>query len=147
MIIDRILQIIDKEGISKRTFYKTVGMSNGSLDKKRDLGFSRVVKILQTYPDISPIWLMLGEGPMLMNDLPVPTQKIIGGDNNIIQVGSNNKAEQSNVTKTEDKSFQKLSAEVERLQAENKSLQELLKKTEELLKSKDYIISLLRKEK
>lgn len=68
MIIDRILQVVSYKGISKRKFYLQTGLSNGFLDKNRDLGASKVEKILRTYPEINPVWLLLGEGEMLVKD-------------------------------------------------------------------------------
>lgn len=64
MIIDRIMQIIDFKGINKRKFYIETGLSNGFLDKVKDIGVSKIELILNTYPDINPIWLLTGIGHM-----------------------------------------------------------------------------------
>lgn len=64
-MIDRLLQFIDFKGISKLAFYKEVGLSNGFLDKSKSIGVDNLVKILNTYSEIDPIWLLLGEGNML----------------------------------------------------------------------------------
>jgi len=64
MITDRILQIIDYKGINKRKFYIETGLSNGFLDKVKDIGASKIEDILATYPDINPEWLLTGKGYM-----------------------------------------------------------------------------------
>lgn len=65
MIIDRIAQIIDYKGINKSKFYKETGLSNGFLDKVKDIGASKIEQILSVYSEISPEWLITGNGPML----------------------------------------------------------------------------------
>lgn len=69
MIVDRILQFIEYKGISRNKFYIKTGLSNGFLDKVKDIGASKVEKILSTYPDINPIWLITGVGEMLLSDI------------------------------------------------------------------------------
>lgn len=64
-MIERILQIIDYKGINKSVFYKNTGLSNGFLDKVKDIGASKLELILNTYPDINMEWLLTGEGSML----------------------------------------------------------------------------------
>jgi hypothetical protein len=64
-MIERILQIIDYKGINKSIFYKNTGLSNGFLDKVKDIGASKLELILITYPEISMEWLLTGKGSML----------------------------------------------------------------------------------
>ncbi|ASF44206.1 transcriptional regulator [Capnocytophaga endodontalis] len=64
-MIERILKFIDYKGISKLSFYREVGLSNGFLDKNKSVGTDNLVKILKSYPEIEPLWLLLGEGEML----------------------------------------------------------------------------------
>ena len=68
MITDRILKIIKLRGINKSTFYKETGLSNGFLDKVKDIGASKVECILNAYEEINPTWLITGEGEMLLSD-------------------------------------------------------------------------------
>ena len=65
MIVDRIMQIIDFKGINKRKFYIETGLSNGFLDKVKDVGVSKIEDILKSYPDINTEWLVTGKGDML----------------------------------------------------------------------------------
>ncbi len=73
MIVDRILQIIEYKGISKSAFYRETGLSNGFLDKVKDVGSSKIEHILKIYPEISPNWLLTGNGNMLISE-EVPVQ-------------------------------------------------------------------------
>lgn len=67
-IIGRIKQIIDYKRVSERFFCKEIGVANGFLSKVKDVGSSKLNKILYAYPDINPIWLLTGEGEMLRSD-------------------------------------------------------------------------------
>ena len=69
MIVNRILQIIKYKGINKRKFYIETGLSNGFLDKVKDIGVSKIDHILDAYPEISVIWLITGRGKMLLNSV------------------------------------------------------------------------------
>lgn len=80
-MIERILQFIDYKGVSKLSFYKEVGLSNGFLDRNKSIGTDNLVKILKTYPEIDPLWLLLGEGDMLKRGEQVQTNN---GNNNTL---------------------------------------------------------------
>ena len=68
MIIERIRQIIDYKKISTRQFCIEVGVANGFLDKVKDVGSEKLLKILNTYPELSPEWLLTGRGEMLKEE-------------------------------------------------------------------------------
>jgi hypothetical protein len=67
--IERTYQYIDYKNISKSDFEKKCGISNGYLGKmylrKADMGESIIVQILENCPDMSPEWLIIGNGSML----------------------------------------------------------------------------------
>ncbi len=42
-----------------------IGIANGYLDKVKDVGSEKLLKILNTYPKISPEWLLTGNGTMI----------------------------------------------------------------------------------
>lgn len=67
MIIDRILKLIDYYDINKSEFYRRTKLSNGFLDKVKDIGVSKLEQILNSFPDINPIWLLQGKGEMLIH--------------------------------------------------------------------------------
>ena len=77
-IIGRIRQIIEYKGISTRKFCIEVGIANGFLDKVKDVGCEKAVKILDTYPEISMEWLLTGNGQMLKNQV-LKSEKEGGG--------------------------------------------------------------------
>jgi len=68
MVVDRILKIIQFRGINKSKFYKETGLSNGFLDKVKDVGVSKIEDILKSYPEINPNWLVTGKGEMLLEN-------------------------------------------------------------------------------
>lgn len=69
MITNRILQLIEHKGINKNKFYIKTGLSNGFLDKVKDIGASKIEQILNSYPDINPEWLLTGKGDMLKQNI------------------------------------------------------------------------------
>ncbi|WP_409417319.1 helix-turn-helix transcriptional regulator [Flavobacterium sp. PS2] len=83
MIIDRILQLIKYKGINKRKFYIETGLSNGFLDKVRDIGVSKIEHILNVYPDISAEWLLMGRGNMILKPVGFEDESDLG--NNLLQ--------------------------------------------------------------
>jgi len=76
MIVDRILKIIELNQINKSQFYKITGLSNGFLDKVKDIGASKIEHILKSFPDINAEWLITGNGSMFKSNLNVETQPV-----------------------------------------------------------------------
>jgi len=64
LIIDRILKIIEIKDLNKSQFYKKTGLSNGFLDKVKDIGASKIEYILNSFPDVNAEWLITGQGSM-----------------------------------------------------------------------------------
>lgn len=78
MIIERIKQYLDYRHISVSVFEKSVGMSNASFGKslknKGAIGTDKLENILNIYSELSPNWLISGEGPMLKpSGLSIPS--------------------------------------------------------------------------
>lgn len=72
MITERISEILDLKGITKYRFCKDLGLSNGFLDKPREITTDKYANILKYLPDVNPEWLLTGNGQMLKNeDSPV----------------------------------------------------------------------------
>lgn len=64
----RILEYLDNVNISKEKFYHITGITASNFKGKgaeSELGGDKIVKILSIFSDISPEWLILGEGSML----------------------------------------------------------------------------------
>lgn len=66
-IVERIGQFIEVQGITKSNFSKRVGLSNGYLDKVKDVGSSKIELILKEYPNLNPSWLLTGMGEMILS--------------------------------------------------------------------------------
>lgn len=83
--MDRIKQYLDYKGISVSSFEKSLGMANASFGKtlknNGSIGIDKLEKILKVYPDINPLWLVVGDGQMLATATHI-------GDNSISTHGS-----------------------------------------------------------
>lgn len=70
MILERLKEYIDCKGIAISAFERSIGMSNASFGKslknKGAIGTDKLENILRVYSDISPTWLLKGEGDMLL---------------------------------------------------------------------------------
>lgn len=69
----KILQYLDFKGISKADFCRQTGFSYENFkgkSLKSDIGGAVLGKIITIYSDISPKWLLTGEGTMLKTDTP-----------------------------------------------------------------------------
>ena len=70
-VVDRLKQFLDYSKITAQRFELAMGMSNGSFAKCVQCGSiksERLEKVLNTYPDLSPSWLLTGHGRMLLSD-------------------------------------------------------------------------------
>lgn len=87
MVLKRLKEYIDYKHISVSAFEKSIGMSNASFGKSLknngNIGSDKLENILIIYPDLSPEWLMTGNGHMLKeNTLSVSNEaNIIYRDN------------------------------------------------------------------
>ena len=70
MTKERILQFIEYKGITITDFFKITGIKRGFLDTdklKSSVSDVFLTKILASFPEINPEWLIMGEGDMLRN--------------------------------------------------------------------------------
>lgn len=76
MITERLKQFIDSINISISAFEKSIGMSNASFRKiynnNGSIGSDKLERILKTYPQLNPSWLLTGEGPMILGEETQP---------------------------------------------------------------------------
>lgn len=82
-IKQRILQLIDVKGISKREFCKIIGINPshlGNSNLKSDFSGDILSKILLNFKEVSSDWLLTGNGHMLKNT-SVESIKSINKDN------------------------------------------------------------------
>ena len=66
----RILQYLELKGISKYSFYKDSQVTRGVLDQGTGISEDNLAKFLSYAQDISPIWLLTGEGEILLTKTP-----------------------------------------------------------------------------
>lgn len=71
-----ILYFIDNQGITKKDFCDITGISYGNMKGKgleSEIGGGQLYKILHSYPQINPDWLIMNKGEMLReNSLNIP---------------------------------------------------------------------------
>lgn len=63
---NRVKKYLSDKGLSKSEFYQAAGLSNGFLDKTNNIGSDKIEKILKAYPDLNVMWLITGEGEMIL---------------------------------------------------------------------------------
>ena len=77
--ISRFVQYLDYKGINDNQATIDCGLSNGLIGQARsgksDLGPKTIEKILNVYQDLSKIWLLTGEGNMLLESENPATDK------------------------------------------------------------------------
>lgn len=64
-IKERILYLIELKGDTKEKFFNKIGMTYGSFKgdaKKRPINSNALANILTIYPDVNPMWLIVGNG-------------------------------------------------------------------------------------
>ena len=71
IIKERIMKFLEYKGVSKYEFYQKTGISNGILSQKNGLSEENLLRFLNYFGEISPEWLLTGNGPMLRSNLPV----------------------------------------------------------------------------
>jgi len=96
-----------------------------------------VIKVLETYKDVSAEWLMRGVGSMILRDTPTLNMNMVGGENNgVMLAGDNNNV----VTPNNENSLQVKINDLERIIAEMKEAASARKETIEALKSENAIL-------
>lgn len=72
MIVERIIQYLGQKGISVSTFEKNLGLGNTTLSKAYrtggSIGSDKIEKIISECKDLSPSWLLRGEGEMIIQE-------------------------------------------------------------------------------
>jgi phage repressor protein C with HTH and peptisase S24 domain len=66
--VSRLVEYIEYKQITKSEFYKATGLSNGYLDKVKDIGTEKLVSIISAYPDLDLKWVVTGQGKMISNE-------------------------------------------------------------------------------
>lgn len=78
--IDRFYEYLAEKGLKPTTVEKEIGLSNGylSAQKKRsaDMGEGMMLKVIDYFRDINPMWLLTGEGPMLRTEQRIQASQL-----------------------------------------------------------------------
>ena len=67
-IRDRIIQFVDYKGFSFNFFEKNIGASKSYISNTKNISAKVVSNILRIYPELSPEWVLTGEGSMLKKE-------------------------------------------------------------------------------
>ncbi len=70
-IKQRIIEYLDYKGYKKDDFFQKTDIARSNFSgngAKSEIGGDKLVKILTSYPDINPDWLLTGKGKMLRAD-------------------------------------------------------------------------------
>lgn len=62
---DNLLNYLKIKSISKNDFYKRTGLSNGFLDKNKNISSNNIEIIISSFSDLSLEWFITGKGNML----------------------------------------------------------------------------------
>ena len=69
---DQILKILSHYGLSATSFAEEIGVQRSSishiLSGRNKPSYDFIVRILEKYPAINPLWLLTGKGEMISND-------------------------------------------------------------------------------
>ncbi|RRD75215.1 helix-turn-helix transcriptional regulator [Tannerella forsythia] len=75
IILDRISQIAERKRITIGALERSIGASKGVLSrailKKTDIQSKWIEKLVENYPDVSPEWLLTGQGEMFKNQYKI----------------------------------------------------------------------------
>ena len=70
LIKSRILQYLQLKGITKYSFYKNTGVTNGVLSQTNGISEDNLMKFLSYYDDVNLDWLFTGEGEIFKTKTP-----------------------------------------------------------------------------
>ena len=66
---ERLIKFYQSKGLTKREFERLCGLSNGYIDKLRHSPSTvKMESICLTFPDLNKVWLLTGEGTMLLGE-------------------------------------------------------------------------------
>lgn len=93
-IYSRLKEFIEFTGLSMNMFGKAIDEPGGQISQmvtyKKKFGIDKLLKIVNTYPELNPNWLLKGEGTMLIKDLnnqhPVFVTVDEAGSDNIVLI-------------------------------------------------------------
>lgn len=78
-----------KQFASRNQFAKYLGVSAQTLNNWYNRGTYDLKRLIVTFPEVNPLWIISGEGEMLLKS--ASNTAVLNGDNNIQTVGAANK--------------------------------------------------------
>lgn len=79
MIVERIVHYLQEKGIAISAFEREMGLGNTTLSKAYktggSIGTDKLERILSNCKDLSPLWVVTGEGEMLVGSTPAQSVK------------------------------------------------------------------------
>ena len=78
-----------KQIASRNQFAKYLGVSAQTLNNWYNRGTYDLERLIVTFPEVNPLWIISGEGEMLLKS--ASNTAVLNGDNNIQTVGAANK--------------------------------------------------------
>jgi len=87
----RLSEFITLKKISISEFEKVISVSNGLISKairgKKSIGSDKLEKIILSYTEINPTWLLTGEGEMLLSEEKKAASPLSGKEKNTLNGG------------------------------------------------------------
>lgn len=122
MIVERIIDYLKRKGIAVSAFERDLGLGNATLSKAYRtggaIGTDKLEKIVSSCKDLSPFWLVTGEGEMLVSEKK--EDETAGASQTIVNASNNTMRGNVNVSAIEEvkEVISELRADKERLQRE-----------------------------
>jgi hypothetical protein len=82
-IKQRVIEFLGKQGIKKEKFFSITKIARPNFygaNAKSELGGDKIIKILEAYPKLNPVWLLTGKGDMLCFDAHMERENWITSD-------------------------------------------------------------------
>lgn len=142
-IKERVRMYLKVKGLRVRDFLEATGVSESNFKSKySEFGGEVIAEILSAYGDISPYWLILGQGEMLQAHRPLIEIGNIRGDNNVY--GDSNAISPS--SPSQDALQQSQLEQIRILEEQIRHLKTLLSKRDEQMDQVLKLLSAPRKE-
>lgn len=123
---ERLKAFVRYLNISEREFCKTIGVGSAYIASiKKSVKADKLEAISRQYPELNPIWLIRGEGSMLLKQTPteVPTAKVDGLAPSemlykLLEDANGEKARLLNLVESQQRTIEMLTAELKKANAQ-----------------------------
>lgn len=143
-IKERVRIYLKAKGLKVRDFLDATGISESNFKSRySEFGGEAIAEIMSAFDDISPYWLILGQGEMLREHRPLIEIGNIKGDNNVYGDGNTLPSDNRGIADKE-ALLQSQANQIRILEEQVQHLKELLSKRDEQM---DQVLSLLNSKK